>query len=158
MILVALGTEQFPFPRLLDWIDQAIEEGVIPKEEEVFIQAGNTEYKTHHQNVTIRQLIPYNELYKKYGEARISIVHAGIGTFLDILEQEKTPLLVPRNPALREHKDNHQQEFAELVQKELGIPVAFGYEEFKKLIANFAQKCKIRSTKENLVNFLKEQI
>lgn len=158
MIVVALGTEQFPFTRLLNWVDQAITDGHIPAEEEVFIQAGKTAYESRHKSVKIVSLLPFQELYRKYGEARINIIHAGIGTLLDVIEQGNPVIVVPRDPEQKEHIDKHQLQFTELARNKLGITICNTYEDFAKALAVTTQKVEIHSTRNSLVEFLKSQI
>ena len=110
------------------------------------------------KNIQIVSLIPYQELCEKYAKARINIIHAGIGTFLDILEVPATPLVIPRLPEKGEHVDNHQRDFAYFASKGLSIPVAFTYAEFKERVLSFTQNSEILSTKKSLVTFLDSEV
>ncbi|BAU64776.1 glucosyltransferase [Stanieria sp. NIES-3757] len=44
MILVTVGTKKFLFNRLMQWIDNVIEDDVISAAEEVVIQAGSSTF------------------------------------------------------------------------------------------------------------------
>ena len=60
MILVTLGTQDKEFKRLLDIIEDAIENDII--KEEVIVQAGSTKYDS--KNMKIFDVIPMNEFDK----------------------------------------------------------------------------------------------
>ena len=51
MILVTVGTEKFPFNRLMQWINNLIKQGLIaPEQEEVVIQYGSCTIVPHKVN------------------------------------------------------------------------------------------------------------
>jgi len=55
-----------------------------------------------------RPSVPHNELKTAIAEADVVIGHCGTGVAVTALEQGKTPVLVPRLAAHREHVDDHQ--------------------------------------------------
>ncbi len=79
MIKIALGQEKFPFIRVLEWLEQAIDEGIISKEEKILVQSGNTHYVPRHNNITLTPFVPYQQQMEEFKNSRISIIHAGIG-------------------------------------------------------------------------------
>ncbi len=124
MIFVTVGTEQFPFNRLLDWVDRAICKGQI--QEPVIIQAG-----TCIQIVpgTIMHTILTQKEFKEISQqARVIISHCGEGSFFALRELGRdlgTPfILVPRRHGLGEHVDDHQWEMAKALDK-IGVPMGW---------------------------------
>ena len=74
MILVMLGTQNNSFNRLLEQIDNLIQEEKI--QEEVIVQAGYTKYKS--KNMEIFDLISKDEIQRYQQEASYVITHGGV--------------------------------------------------------------------------------
>ena len=132
MILVTVGTEKFPFNRLMTWIDSLIQQNLIqPEQEEIVIQYGSCTLVPNKANGY--SLLPLEKFENLVEQARLIIAHCGEGT-LDLLANLTKPfILVPRDSKYQEHVDDHQIELAEQLAKQ-GVPIA--------------------STSEDLVNFL----
>jgi UDP-N-acetylglucosamine transferase subunit ALG13 len=158
MIKITLGTEQFPFVRLLEWVDRAINDGYLSAREDILVQSGSTVYSPKHENMKLTPFVPYNEQMQQFADARIAIIHAGIGNTLDLVDLQKTPILVPRDPKYGEHIDGHQLDFAQHAKDDLHLPVAYTYEEFIAALSNYSAQAAFTSTKNELVHFLKEVV
>ena len=78
MILVTVGTEQYPFNSLMDWISLLIKEGII--NEEVVIQYGAS--TSLPDNVRISKIIPENQFKELVQQASVVIAHCGEGSAL----------------------------------------------------------------------------
>ncbi|MFP5268825.1 WecB/TagA/CpsF family glycosyltransferase [Coleofasciculus sp.] len=125
MIVVTLGTEQYPFDSLLDWINILIKYKFIKESEEVIIQYGssNQEKIENFRQVKSYDFLP-EEMFKEYlNRARIVIGHCGEGTFILLNSLRKPYILVPRTRRFGEHVDDHQLEMAEFLET-LGVPIA----------------------------------
>jgi len=109
MIFVTVGTEKYPFNRLLRCVDDAVDAGVI--KEEVFAQIGISSYKP--QGFGFCDFMRYDQMMKMVSGARIVIAHAGTGTYLTCLQANKIPILFPRSTLFGEHIDNHQVDFSQ---------------------------------------------
>jgi len=122
MILITVGTEKFPFNRLMQWVDQLIQTQFInPDQEEVVIQYGSCTLVP--QQGKRYQVLPSVEFNTLLEQARVIISHCGEGSF-DVLAQTHKPfILVPRSHQFGEHVDNHQVELANALQKK-GVSVA----------------------------------
>lgn len=132
MILVTVGTEKFPFNRLMQWIDNLIEDGVISVAEEVVIQAGSCTFVPSQTNNF--SILPAQEFTKLLASARLIIAHCGEGT-LDLLAQATQPfVLVPRSYSYGEHVDDHQVELAQQLTTQ-GIPTANTQQELAQFLA-----------------------
>jgi UDP-N-acetylglucosamine transferase subunit ALG13 len=118
MILVTVGTEQFPFHRLLQWVERAIQKGCIC--EEVLIQSGACTITI--AGVTQVPLLEPETFDRAIASARLVISHCGEGSFLKLRSLGKPFLLVPRRHGLGEHIDDHQWDLANALSA-IGTPV-----------------------------------
>lgn len=106
MILVLLGTQNNSFYRLLEEIENNIEDGTI--KEEVIVQAGYTKFQSY--KMRIIDLISKEQLEKFQDEANLIITHGGVGSIVSSLKREKKVIAVPRMHEYGEHVNNHQRE------------------------------------------------
>ena len=104
MILVVLGTNDKPFTRLLDAVEQALASGVI--QDEVIVQAGFTRYESRYMKVI--DYIDQEQFADYLAKADILITHGGVGTIMTALQQGKTILAAARLQEYGEHVNNHQ--------------------------------------------------
>jgi len=122
MILITVGTEKFPFNRLMEWVDELIQSKFIDlAREEVVIQYGScTVIPKQGQSYDVLPAVDFKALL---AEARLIISHCGEGSF-DLLAQINKPfILVPRSHQFGEHVDDHQIELAKALQQK-GVNVA----------------------------------
>ena len=107
MIFVTVGSQKFPFDRLIQRVDQMLEEGVLG--EEVFIQTGTSDYvpRCRHQPICERE--QFEELLEA---CSILITHGGAGTMVEAVKRGKRVVAVPRLARYGEHVDDHQLELA----------------------------------------------
>jgi UDP-N-acetylglucosamine transferase subunit ALG13 len=132
MILVTVGTEKFPFNRLMQWIDALIRDSLLLEEEEIVVQYGTCNFLP--TGVKVYSIIPEIKFRKLIEEARLIIAHCGEGTF-NILEETSTPyILVPRSSKLQEHIDDHQIELA-LSLSQIGVPIAWSPGDLTRFLA-----------------------
>lgn len=111
MILVTLGTQDKSFDRLLRAIDKNIENGNI--KDKVLVQAGFT-YKTYKsKNMEMFDYVDTKTMSDLVSECDFLISHAGAGSILTALENNKKIIVVPRQSKYGEHNNDHQLEIAE---------------------------------------------
>ncbi|AGY60237.1 glycosyltransferase [Gloeobacter kilaueensis] len=120
MIFVTVGTEQFPFNRLLHWVARAIERGDI--REEVIVQSGACTDRV--PGAQTFSLLSQPEFDRCVQQARLVISHCGEGSFLQLSTANRPFVLVPRRCGLGEHLDDHQWELARVLDR-VGVPVAW---------------------------------
>ena len=133
MILVTVGTEKFPFDRLMVWIEELIKEGHINSQEEVIIQYGSCTYIP--QEGKTYSLLPEADFNQLLSEANLIIAHCGEGT-IDTLATKNTPfILVPRSHEFGEHVDDHQVELAQALEQQ-GLSVAYSKQQLQEFIVN----------------------
>ena len=116
MILVTLGTQDKSFDRLLAAIDKAIENKII--KDKVIVQAGFT-YKTYKsKNMEMFDYVDTKTMNDLVKQSDFIISHAGAGSILTALENNKKIIVVPRQSKYGEHNNDHQIEIAEEFSKD----------------------------------------
>ena len=123
MIFVTLGTQAFPFDRLLRGLD-----GV---DEELVVQGGASTYRP--AGAAWFDYLEYPALVEHVRRARAVVSHAGVGSVMTAVAEGKRPLVVPRLRRYGEAVDDHQLPFARrlaeaglltLVEDPAGLPAA----------------------------------
>lgn len=116
MIFVTVGTHEQPFNRLIKKVDELVAEGTI--NEPVVMQIGFSTYIPKH--CEWHKMLSYDEMKQYIDEARIVITHGGPASFIEVLQAGKIPVVVPRLAEFSEHVNDHQEEFAQVVNKRYG--------------------------------------
>lgn len=128
MIFATIGT-QAPFDRFVRMVDE-IAAGL---NEEVIVQTIGTHYEP--KNIRVVDFLPPDEFNEVFGRARMVIAHAGMGTILSALTQQKPLIIVPRLASLGEHRNDHQMATAMRLH-ELGlVHVAYDMAQLRDLMA-----------------------
>ena len=109
MIFVTVGSQKFQFNRLLQYIDELIEDGTITTE--VFAQIGASTYEPKHYQ--FKKFLDMDEFQKNMDASDIVLTHAGTGAIISSLKKKKKTIVVPRDMKYQEHVDNHQYQIAE---------------------------------------------
>ena len=109
MIFVAVGTQKFPFNRLLKGIDDLIEQGKL--KDEVFAQIGHTDYVP--RNYGYKDFLTQDDFQSRIGGCDVLITHSGVATIIAGMRMEKPVVVVPRFAKFGEHVDDHQLQIAE---------------------------------------------
>ena len=109
MIFVTLGTQDKPFVRLLDAVNQAITDGII--KDEVIVQAGCTKYNS--DNMQIFDLIDRDDFDKYVKKCDVLITHGGVGSIINGLRNGKKVISVARLAKYKEHVNDHQIQIIE---------------------------------------------
>ncbi len=120
MILVTVGTEQFPFNRLMQWLDLLIQKNLI--DEDVVVQYGTCTYLP--SGTTVYRMLKEDAFRDLIQKARVVIAHCGEGTVLLLDELQRPFILVPRSVRFQEHVDDHQVELA-LALTQMGVPMGW---------------------------------
>jgi UDP-N-acetylglucosamine transferase subunit ALG13 len=107
LILLSLGTHQQSFPRALDLVEPLARSG-----EQLVIQHGSTAPRLAMPNTTWVEYMAFDDVVKAMGDARSVVCHAGVGTIVTAIRAGHTPVVIPRQPGLGEHVDNHQMDIA----------------------------------------------
>lgn len=151
MILVTLGTQDKKFKRLLDMVQNLLDENVI--KEKVIVQAGSTKY--HSDKMEVFDLIAKDEFDKLLKECDILITHGGIGTILTAIKLGKKVIAIPRLKKYKEHVNDHQLEIVSKYKEEGYILVCLEEDSLKDILEE-AKTFKPRKYISNQKNFLKK--
>ena len=108
MIFLAVGTQKFPFDRLLQSADRLISDGVI--KEDVFAQTGTCSYKP--ANYGYSSMLSKAEFEDRIKNCSLLITHSGVGTIISGLKAKKPVIVMPRLRKYGEHVDDHQLDIA----------------------------------------------
>lgn len=147
MIFVTVGT-QFPFDRLIENVDLAIEMGLL--KEPVFAQTGHSNYMPRYFNFVSH--INKMEFDQYMVQSRFIISHAGMGSITSALEYRKPLLVMPRLKKYGEVVNDHQLHIAKEFEKDKYLVAAYDREEFFnkiQLLYNFEPR--MRHTNEKQV-------
>lgn len=106
MIFVSLGTDHHPFNRLVDWLSEALERGII--DEQVVIQHGSTQVAD--PRMEKYEMVGFDQMMKYFDEADLVITHAS-STAMLVCHHGKRPMVLAREAVHGEHIDDHQLEF-----------------------------------------------
>lgn len=115
---MTVGTHEQQFNRLIKAVDDLKKDEAIT--EEVYIQTGYSDYEPKYCQFS--KFVKYDEMRDYIRKARIVITHGGPASFLSVLEQHKSPIVVPRMATFDEHVNNHQLAFSKKIQ-ELGYKI-----------------------------------
>ncbi len=108
-VLVSVGTDYHQFDRLVDWVDQWLatrSDGPV----ECLVQYGTSKPPVR---ATGTAYLAHNELDRLLAGVSVVVSHGGPSTIAEARRHGHLPLVVPRNPALGEHVDDHQQRFTQ---------------------------------------------
>ncbi|HEY9646312.1 MAG TPA: glycosyltransferase [Chroococcidiopsis sp.] len=133
MILVTVGTGQFPFDRLMKWIDALFQYGFLSEgQEEVIVQYGNSTILPGHSQT--HAILPEAKFRSLIKQARLIIAHCGEGT-VNLLESTTAPyILVPRSHRCGECLDDNQIELA-IALSQVGVPIAWSPGDLVRFLA-----------------------
>ena len=109
MIFVSVGTQKFPFNRLLAQLDELVRDGYI--EDKIFAQIGLSGYKPQHYEYV--DYLGKEEFDERVRQCDLVITHSGVATIVSALKYEKPVIVVPRVAKYGEHVDDHQIEIAD---------------------------------------------
>ena len=104
MIFVTLGSQKFPFDRLLEALDKLIENGTITQS--VFAQTGYSTYVPKH--FEFEPFLDRDRFSTTMQKADLVITHAGTGAIIGAVKAGKKVIAVPRLSQYGEHVDDHQ--------------------------------------------------
>ncbi len=114
MILVTLGTQDKQFPRLLEAVQKAIDDGHIS--DRVVVQAGHTVFAG--RNMEVFDFIPADQFSRYLEQADMIITHGGVGTIMTALREQKVILGAARLSRYGEHQNDHQTQLLEAFDKD----------------------------------------
>lgn len=134
MIFVTVGTERFPFDRLLRAVDKLARQGLLT---DVHCQIGASAYKP--TCCSWKVFLPFEELIWHIQESDLVVAHGGAGIVALCLKSGKIPILVPRQKRFGEHVDDHQVEFALHIERLQRAVAVLDLERFEEALTKQRQ-------------------
>ncbi len=104
MIFITVGSQKFPFDRLLQAMDTLVGEKKVT--EPVFAQTGTSHYVPAH--FPSQAFMDRDAFREKMQACRILVTHGGTGAIVGALKAGKKVVAVPRLQKFGEHVDDHQ--------------------------------------------------
>jgi len=147
MIFVATGT-QFPFDRLVKYMD----EWVSGTNEDVFVQLGDGEY--HPQNIKWERFLGLDDYDEKIKSATVFISHAGMGNIISAKDHGVPIIVINRQAALGEHRNDHQADGLKWMGELEGVYTSSSKEELYELLAQREQLKAFSGCSEESLNDL----
>lgn len=104
MIFVTLGSQKFQFNRLLQKLDDLIEDGTI--RDPVFAQTGGSDYIP--KFYTYERFLDLETYQEVMAECSLVITHGGTGAIISAVKKGKKVIAAPRLAKYGEAVDDHQ--------------------------------------------------
>lgn len=152
-LFVPLGTQKFPFERIILALNKLVEKEVY-KKEEILMQSTLLPAEPAFTHVDLIAQEDFNHYMK---EAEIVITHSGVNSIISAMNMNKPLIICPRFKRYGEHVDDHQDEIASLMQEKYDILVCRDMNDLEQLIKmapNHSYKPWI-SNKTDLLNAIK---
>ena len=150
MILVTLGTQDKSFKRLLEAVEKQIDKGTI--KDKVVVQAGLTKYQS--DKMEIFDFIPVSKFDDLIKSCDILITHAGVGSIITGLKNNKKVIAAARLKKYKEHTNDHQLQIVDNFAKSGYIIPLDNFDELDKALAK-VKKIKPKAYESNTKNFVK---
>ena len=151
MILIALGTQDKKFYRLLEAVQKQIDNKII--KDRVVVQAGcSCDFKS--DDMEIFDLIPMDEYDKLIEECDVLITHGGVATITTGLRNNKKVIAAARLEKYKEHVNDHQLQIIENFTNSGYILSLDNFDELDKVLKQ-AKNFKPKKYKSNINKFIK---
>jgi UDP-N-acetylglucosamine--N-acetylmuramyl-(pentapeptide) pyrophosphoryl-undecaprenol N-acetylglucosamine transferase len=116
---ISVGSHHEPFTRLLDAVDDAFADGVLPLPATAQVGPGQLSSPGVDQHARFRPA-DFAEAMERHA---VIVCHGGAGVIATALRGDKVPLVFTRRRELNEHVDDHQVQLVRKLQQ-LGLIVA----------------------------------
>ena len=131
MIFVTVG-HQMPFDRLVRLVDQWANNH---PEISIYAQIGESDYRPDH--IDYARLMSREEFDMKLRESDAVIAHAGTGTIIQALLEQKPMLVLPRLSRFAETRNDHQVATARHFSEQGLVDAAFDDNSFRGRLDQF---------------------
>lgn len=116
-VFVSVGTDHHPFERMLEWAELLHSQLGL----DVFVQRGATPARSNLRTV---DYLSQSDLRAELSSARSVVCHGGPGTIAVAMEHGHRPVVIPRDPSLGEHVDDHQLRYTAELERQGVIDIA----------------------------------
>lgn len=129
-VFVPLGTQKFPFGRIITALNGLVKQGLY-KPEEIVMQSALYPIKPE---FTAFKLIPNEDFNRYMEEAEVIVTHSGVNSIISCMIKGKPLVVCPRLHEFGEHVDNHQMEIARLMHDKYDVLVCTDMKDLQSLI------------------------
>lgn len=141
-LLFATVGATLPFPRLVDWIERAHFEKILPPQ--VILQVGTGGRRI--AGLTCHETLDYADVGSILDQADVVVCHGGTGSIITALQRGCHVIVVPREFSRGEHYDDHQREIADAFAARGLLQVAADYDAFVSALAATAAREPVMAT------------
>lgn len=134
-IFIPLGTQKFPFGRLINAFNSLVERGVFA-EDEIVMQSTVYDVEPKFKHVGLISLDEFNHYLN---ESEIIVTHAGVNSIISCMNRKKAFIVVPRLSKYGEHVDDHQLEIAKLMESQFNVLVLWDMMLLEQLLEHAKQ-------------------
>lgn len=152
MIFVTVGMHPGGFERLVKQMDEVA--GRI--DEEVIMQIGGTKYTP--RNAKYFGFATEQEMKELFRKARVVVGHGGVGTILDVLQEGKPLVVVPRLKKYGEVIDDHQLLLLHELERDGRVTAVYDLEKLGEVLSKLDTSRAVQTRDERLVNALKRYV
>lgn len=149
MILVTLGTQAFPFDRLLREVDGF-------PDDEIVVQCASGGMRP--ERAIWHDKLSFDELVALVSRSRAVVSHAGVGSVLTALDHGRRPVVVPRLRQFGEAVDDHQVEFARRLAKASLVTLVEDPSELPSVLAETQPRSSLRLAPTRLALDLRDYL
>jgi len=136
MIFVAVGT-QFSFDRLIQYMDDWGNSDNNKNQENVIAQIADGKYLPQH--IEYQRFMNGEEYNQNIREASVFVSHAGMGNIISAREQQTPIIVINRQLALGEHRNDHQADGLKWMEKLDGVYTASTQDELYAHLSHINQ-------------------
>lgn len=129
-LFVPLGTQKFPFGRIITALNHLVDQGKY-QADEIVMQSALYPIKPM---FTHFGLIPNDEFNRCMKEAEVVVTHSGVNSIISCMEKGKPLVVCPRLHEYGEHVDNHQMEIATLMRDKYDVLICTDMKDLPELI------------------------
>jgi len=133
MIFVAVGT-QFPFNRLIQYMDDWADSSNNKNQEQVIAQISNGDYLP--KSISYERFMSGETYNKNIRDASVFVSHAGMGNIISARDQQTPIIVINRQLALGEHRNDHQADGLKWMGKLDGVYTASTQDELHQHLNN----------------------
>ena len=156
MIFMIVGSQKFPFDRLIREVDRLKETGAIA--DEVVAQIGASGYEPQH--LKWQRFMDKSDFDAAIAACDLLITHAGEGSIMTGLLKGKKVIAVPRYFRFGEHVSDHQLEIARAPEKQRCIVNVEDIGQLESAVRNIDQTelKPYQSGNDSIIHLLREFI
>ena len=104
------------------------------------------------KNITVFNMLKPEEMKKYIINSSIVITHAGVGTIMECIENNKDIIVLPRKEENGEHVNNHQEEIAFEMEKNGLLYKVDTYEKMKEIVIELIKNSNNNKEKKYISN------